>query len=264
MSSVADPPAQQPVLDPTGEMSFLDHLKILRTHVLRSMFWFAIACIIAFLFVGRVWDWLMIPLCDVMPDRCYVYPRDLLESFWVYIKLGALVALFLALPALFAEVWAFVAPGLYAHEKRVVLPFSFAVGVLFAAGAAFGFWVIFPMTFRFLFGMESGGRFLFLTSMQSYFSLCATLLIAFGVVFELPLLMMGLSLIGLVRPRWWRRYRRMMYLAMLVFSAVATPTTDPVTMIFMGGPMIVLYEVGILLSVVVWRKRDAAAALPAA
>jgi sec-independent protein translocase protein TatC len=141
------------------------------------------------------------------------------------------------------------------------VPFSLAVGVLFAAGASFGFFVIFPTTFRFLFGMEGpGSRFVFLTSMQAYFSLCATLLIAFGVIFELPLLMMGLSLIGLVRPRWWRRYRRIMYLVMLVFSAVATPTTDPVTMIMMGGPMIVLYEIGILLSVLVWRRRDQAAA----
>lgn len=256
---VADP-QQSPVLDPSGEMSFMDHLRILRTHLVRSMLWFGLACIIAFLVVGRVWDWLMIPLCDVMPDRCYVYPRDLLESFWVFMKLGCLVALFLSLPALCAELWAFVAPGLYAHEKRIIVPFSLGVGVLFAGGASFGFFVIFPMTFRFLFGMESSGTFVFLTSMQSYFSLCATLLIAFGVVFELPLVMMGLSLVGIVRPRFWRRYRRIMYLLMLVFSAVATPTTDPVTMIMMGGPMLVLYEIGILLSVLVWRKRDSVVA----
>lgn len=247
----------EPVLDTSGEMSFMDHLGVLRKHITRSLLWFGLAAIVAFLVVGPAWDLMMIPLCDVLPDRCYVYPRDLLESFWVYVKLGCLIAFFVAFPLLFAEVWSFVAPGLYAHEKKIILPFSAAAGLLFLGGASFGFFIIFPMTFRFLFGMQ-GKTFLFLTSMQSYFSLCATLLIAFGVVFELPLLMMGLSLVGLVRPRWYRRYRRLMYIAMLIFSAVATPTTDPLTMIAMGGPMLLLYEVGILLSVLVWRKRDAA------
>jgi sec-independent protein translocase protein TatC len=253
----------EPVLDASGEMSFMDHLGVLRRHITRSMLWFGLAAIVAFVVVGPVWDLMMIPLCDAMPDRCYVYPRDLLESFWVYVKLGCLIAFFVAFPALFAEVWAFVAPGLYAHEKRIIIPFSLSAGVLFLGGACFGFFVIFPVSLKFLLSMEAGGTFVFLTSMQAYFSLCATLLIAAGIVFELPLLMMGLSLVGLVRPRWYRRYRRLMYIAMLIFSAVATPTTDPVTMVLMGGPMLLLYEVGILLSVLVWRKRDAATAAPA-
>ena len=258
MTDVADETAAttpQPTLDPNAEMSFLEHLSVLRKHVLRSALWFGLAAIIAFLTVNDVWDWLMGPLCEVQPDRCYVYPRTLMEPFWVYMKLGILIAFFLSFPLLFLEVWAFVAPGLYEHEKRVVLPFSFAAGILFTAGACFGFFVIFPMTFEFLYGLQ-GNLFVNLTSMQSYFSLCATLLIAFGVVFELPLLMMGLSLIGLVRPRWYRRYRRLMYLAMLIFAAVVTPTTDPLTFIAMGGPMIVLYEIGILLAAMVYRRRE--------
>lgn len=253
---------QPPVLDPNAEMSFLEHLSVLRKHLVRSMLWFGIAAIVAFLAVNDVWEWLMQPLCEVQPDRCFVYPRTLMEAFWVYMKLGILIAFFLSFPLLFLEVWAFVAPGLYAHEKRVVLPFSFAAGILFSAGACFGFFVIFPMTFRFLYQLE-GNLFTNLVSMQSYFSLCATLLIAFGVVFELPLLMMGLSLVGLVRPRWYRRYRRLMYLAMLVFSAVVTPTTDPVTFIAMGGPMILLYEIGILLSAAVYRRREQEFGVPA-
>ena len=254
-------PARPPAaLDPSGDMPFMEHLGVLRKHVLRSLLWFGLGCVVAFLVVNRVWDWLMIPLCRVQPDRCFVYPRELLEAFWVYFKLGLLIAFFVSFPALVVEVWAFVAPGLYAHEKRIVLPFSLAAGILFLGGASFGFWVIFPMTFEFLYGLESLGTFYFLTSMKSYFSLSATLLVAFGVVFELPLLMMGLSMVGLVRPRWWRRYRRLMYLGMLLFSAVVTPTTDPVTMIMMGGPMVVLYEVGILLSVLVFRKKREAAA----
>ena len=254
-STTGTPDPVAPVLEQGGEMSFMEHLGVLRKHITRSLLWFSLAAIIAFLVVGPAWDLMMIPLCDVMPDRCYVYPRDLLESFWVYVKLGCLIAFFIAFPLLFAEVWSFVAPGLYAHEKKIILPFSAAAGLLFIAGASFGFFVIFPMTFSFLFGVGTD-TFFYLTSMQAYFSLCATLLIAFGVVFELPLLMMGMSLVGLVKPRWYRRYRRLMYIAMLLFSAVATPTTDPLTMIAMGGPMLLLYEIGILLAVVAYRKRD--------
>ena len=245
----------EPKLDPSGEMSFLEHLGVLRVHVMRALLWFSLAAVIAFLFVDRAWDFLMIPLCRVLPDRCFVYPRELLESFWVFFKLGSLIAFFISFPGLFLEAWAFVAPGLYAHERKVALPFAFAAGLLFLGGASFGFFFVFPATFEMLFGIGNG-KFVFLTSMQSYFSFCATLLIVFGAIFELPLLMMAFAGIGVVKPRWFRRYRRLMYLAMLIFSAVVTPTTDPLTMMMMGGPMLVLYEIGILLSVLVHRNRD--------
>lgn len=253
-----DPAPVEPQLDPSGEMAFMDHLGVLRTHLFRALIWFAIAGCLAFYFVDRAWDVLMLPLCELRPEQCYVYPRDLMESFWVYLKLGALLAFFLSSPALFAESWRFVAPGLYQHERRLVLPFSIAVGVLFAGGAAFGFFAVFPTAFKFFFGLEKENGFVYLLSMKGYFSLCATLLIAFGVIFELPLVMMMISGFGLVKPRWFRRYRRFMYLGMLIFSAVVTPTTDPVTMMLMGGPMIVLYEIGILLGSLVYRERPPA------
>lgn len=246
----------EPELDPAGEMTFMEHLAVLRRHVVRSLLWFSIGLLVGFGFVDRAWDALMIPFCDIRPDQCYVYPRDMMEALWVYLKLGALLAFFVALPALFAEAWAFVAPGLYAHEKKIALPFSLAVGVLFAGGAAFGFFVVMPPALRFFLGIAADfGSFTYLVSMQRYFSFCATLLIAFGTVFELPLVMMLLSMAGFVSPRWFARYRRVMYFAMLVFSAVVTPTTDPVTMLLMGGPMVVLYEIGILLGKLVYRPR---------
>ena len=242
---------------PSAEMSFMEHLSVLRKHLVRAGLWFVLAAALSFFYVDRAWEALMIPLCEVKPDQCYVYPRDLMEAFWVYLKLAALLAFFVSSPMLFFEAWGFVAPGLYAHEKKVALPVSFAVGILFASGAAFGFFAAFPTAFRFFFGLEAANQFTYLISMQSYFRLSATLLIAFGVVFELPLVMMLFASMGLVTPRWFSRYRRIMYLVMLIFSAVVTPTTDPVTMLLMGGPMIVLYEVGILLCRLVYRPRAA-------
>lgn len=247
--------AAEPQLDPSGEMSFMQHLAVLRVHVVRSLLWFSIGLVFGFAFVDRAWDALMIPFCDLKPDQCYVYPRDMMEAMWVYLKLGALLAFFVSLPALFAEAWMFVAPGLYQHEKKIALPFSLAVGVLFAAGATFGFFVVMPPALRFFIGLQGLGSFHYLVSMQKYFSFCATTLIAFGTVFELPLVMMLTAMSGLVNPRWYARYRRVMYFVMLIFSAVVTPTTDPVTMLLMGGPMVLLYEVGILLGRTVYRPR---------
>jgi sec-independent protein translocase protein TatC len=244
-----------PVLDPDGEMSFMEHLSDLRTHVVRALFWFGLGCIAAFFSIDRVWEFLMIPLCKAMPNDCFVYPRDLLESFFVYVKLGLLIAFFYSLPFLFFEAWGFVAPGLYKHEKKLALPFSFAVGILFTGGALFGYFVIFPPTLQFLYTFYGTDKLHFLVSMRSYFSLMSTMLLSFGAVFELPLVMMLVSAFGLVKPRWWGRYRRFMYIGIALFAAVITPTTDPISMMAMVIPMWLLYEVGILLAKLTYRER---------
>lgn len=242
-------------LDPKGDMSFMEHLGVLRNHIFRSILWYCIGIAIAFFTVDRAWELMLQPLCNVEPTSCYVYPRDLMEPFWVYIKLGALEALFFSSPALILEMWSFVAPGLYKHEKRMIVPTSIIFGFLFAAGAVFGFKVVFPPAFQFLLSTGSWGKYRMMITMSKYFSLCATLLLSFGVIFELPLVMAGLSWLGLVKPRWFTRYRRLMWFAMLFFAAAVTPTTDPITMMLMGGPMVVLYEIGIIASKFLYKPR---------
>lgn len=249
------PPEEEKKLDPSGEMSFMEHLGELRTHLFRSVLWLVIGTAVAFFFVDRAWDLLLTPLCDVRPDDCYVYPRDLMEPFWVYVKMGALIAVFAASPGLIFEIWSFISPGLYKHEKRMLIPASLAFGILFASGAVFGFFVVFPPAFKFLLSTESWGKFRMMISMAKYFSLCATLLLAFGAIFELPLVMTALSWLGLVKPNWYTRYRRMMWFAMMVFAAAVTPTTDPITMMLMGGPMVILYEIGVIASRFLYKPR---------
>lgn len=250
-------------LDPKAEMSFMEHLGELRVHVLRSALWMAIGIGVAFFFVDDAWELLLRPFCNVRPNDCNVYPRDLMEPFWVYVKMGTLIALFVASPGLIFEFWAFVAPGLYKHEKRLLVPASLAFGILFASGAVFGFFVVFPPAFEFLVSTMQWGNFRLMMTMQKYFSLCATLLLAFGAIFELPLVMSALSFLGMVKPRWYTRYRRMMWFAMMVFAAAVTPTTDPITMMLMGGPMIILYEVGVIASRFLYRPRMWSGADPA-
>ena len=150
----------------------------------------------------------------------------------------------LASPVIFLQIWRFVAPGLYRHEKRVLLPFSLLSTICFLGGAAFGYFVVFPPAFRFLIGYSTD----YLAPMpavKQYFSLCLRLLIAFGVIFELPIFMVLLAKIGLVNTAFLNKHRKYAILLAFVIAAMVTPTPDVVNQLLMAVPIIVLYEVSI-------------------
>ena len=154
----------------------------------------------------------------------------------------------LASPVIFWQVWRFVAPGLYKHEKRALLPFSFFSSLCFLGGAAFGYFVVFPPAFRFLLGYSAD----FLSPMPAvaeYFSLSLRLLIAFGVIFELPILMVFLAKIGLVDVPFLHKNRKYAILVNFIIAAILTPTPDIVNQMLMGIPLLVLYEISV---VAVW------------
>jgi len=151
--------------------------------------------------------------------------------------------LLLASPVIFYQIWRFVAPGLYRHEKRVLLPFALLSSLFFLGGAAFGYFVVFPPAFAFLLGYSND----FLTPMpavREYFTLCLKLLIAFGVVFELPIFMVLLARAGVVDVAFLRRNRRYAILLAFVIAAILTPP-DVVSQLMMAGPIIILYEISI-------------------
>jgi len=150
----------------------------------------------------------------------------------------------LASPVIFYQIWRFVAPGLYVHEKKVLLPFSLLSAVCFLGGAAFGYFVVFPPAFRFLVGYSTD----FLSPVPAvgeYFSLALRLLIAFGVVFELPIFMVLLAKIGVVDVSFLNRHRKYAILISFVIAAIVTPTPDIVNQMFMGVPLMILYEISI-------------------
>ena len=151
----------------------------------------------------------------------------------------------LASPVIFWQVWKFVAPGLYKHEKRLLLPFSLLSSVCFIAGAAFGYFVVFPPAFRFLLGYSAD----FLSPMPAvneYFSLSIRLLIAFGVIFEMPILMVFLAKIGIVDVAFLNKNRKYAILINFIIAAVLTPTPDIVNQMLMGVPLLILYEVSVM------------------
>jgi sec-independent protein translocase protein TatC len=154
----------------------------------------------------------------------------------------------LAAPVIFSQLWRFVAPGLYKHEKKVLIPFSLLSTVCFLGGAAFGYLVVFPPAFRFLVGYNND----YLTSLpgvSEYFSLATRLLLAFGAIFEMPILMVFLAKIGLVNVSFLNRNRKYAILINFIIAAILTPTPDVVNQMMMGIPLMILYEISV---VAVW------------
>ena len=146
---------------------------------------------------------------------------------------------------IFAQIWRFIAPGLYHHEKRALVPFVLLSSVCFLGGASFGYLVVFPPAFRFLVSYSND----FLSAMPSvteYFSLSLRLLIAFGVIFELPVFMVFLAKLGVVDAPFLSRNRKYAILISFIIAAILTPTPDVVNQVLMGGPLVILYEVSIV------------------
>lgn len=159
-----------------------------------------------------------------------------------------------ASPVIFSQIWRFVAPGLYRHEKRVLVPFTVLSTACFLGGAAFGYLVVFPPAFRFLVGYNNA----YLTSLPSvseYFSLALRLLIAFGVIFELPIFMVLLSKLGFVNVAFLNRNRKYAILINFIVAAVLTPTPDVVNQCLMAVPLVLLYEVSLVAVWIFGRKR---------
>ena len=165
--------------------------------------------------------------------------------FFFYFKLALVCGAVLASPVIFLQIWRFVSPGLYHHEKRIVVPFTIISTLCFVAGAAFGYFVAFPPVFHFLLGYSSA--FLEpLPAVDEYFSLALRLFLAFGLIFELPVFMVFLGKIGVVNKPFLVKNRKYAVLAAFVVAAILTPTPDVVNQLLLVGPLLLLYEVSIV------------------
>lgn len=221
-----------------------------------------VAACIAGVYSVEIFAFLIQPLCAAAPatppadlvagtaklvGKCALYPTDPLEPMIVFFKLALLVGLFAAAPVLFYQVWAVIAPYVSRNTKAWVVGFVGTATLFFVGGAAFGFFIVFPPAFQFLLNV-GGANIISLPTPASYFSILAMLLLGFGVTFELPLLMFMLSVLGITNAAFYLRYWRHAIVLMFVFSAMITPTTDPMTMMMMGGPLVFLYFAGIAAS----------------
>jgi len=222
-------------------MSFYDHFDELRGRFMRCLVVFFLGFIACYFIAEPILGFLRKPLFDVMPlDQQKLYFTSLFENFMTHLKIAGYASLFLLSPFYFYQIWAFVAPGLYPKEKKLVFPFVFAATVFFLGGAAFAYFVLFPVGFKYFISYGTASDVPLLT-IDSYYSTCLKLLLLFGLAFELPVLISFLGFLGLVDADFLRKNRRTATIGITVVAALFAPP-DAVSMLLLGIPLVLLFE----------------------
>lgn len=244
----------EPGREHLAEGSLISHLIELRDRLLRSVIAVAILFIPCALYSDRLFTLVAQPLINKMPEGTSMIATSLVSPFTAPLKLSLLTALFLAMPVVLYQVWAFVAPGLYRHEKRFAVPMVISSIVLFYAGVAFAYFVVFPLMFAFLTSTAPIGVKV-MTDISSYLDFVLLLFFAFGIAFEIPVATVLLASTGLVKLETMKNNRGYVILGIFVVAAFLTPP-DAVSQSFMAVPMYLLYEGGIIMARVLVRKRQ--------
>jgi sec-independent protein translocase protein TatC len=248
------------------KMSFLEHLEELRQRLVRSLLSLVVTFGVCWSFADPIFHFITEPLRRAHPDIKLIYTAPT-EAFMLYMKMSFFAGIFLAAPYILYQVWAFIAPGLYPHERHYAGPFIVFGSVFFIAGGLFGHYVLFPMTFDFL-GQYGVGDMQFLPKISEYFGFYSWFMLGLGVIFQLPVLIFVLARIGIVTAGFLLRQFKYAFLLAFVVSAVITPSGDIVTQSALALPILGLYLVGIA---VAWlfgkprrRQAEAGSAIEAA
>jgi len=242
------------MVDSAEKQPFLSHLEELRKRLVICAIGVGAGFVIAYIFSERLFQLLVAPLKAVMPEGDQMIFTNLPEMFFAYIKVAFIAGILAAAPLIFYQLWMFIAPGLYQKEKKMAIPFVISSTILFVGGALFGYFVVFPFGFKFFIGF-SNEYVKALPSVKQYFSFSMKLLFAFGIVFELPVIIFFLSKMGIVTPQFLSQKRKYAILLTFALAAILTPP-DVITQCMMAGPLIVLYEIGILVSRVAQKKKE--------
>ena len=240
-------------------MTLVEHLTELRRRLVKTVIALAIGGVIGFLIYNPVLQVLQAPYCDLYPDNCEFIVTDPLQSLSVRLKVSAYVGLVLALPVVMWQLWRFITPGLYPKEKRYAIPFVASSVVLFVLGAGLALWT-FPNALSFL--NEIGGpEFDASYTPDKYLSLITFMMLAFGVGFEFPIVLVFLQMAGALTWQRLASWRRWAVVGIFVAVSIITPSGDPFTLFALSVPMILFYEVSILLGRFVIKRGDATEAL---
>jgi sec-independent protein translocase protein TatC len=262
MSQAALPKPWEPGAGPEDDihLSLRDHLMELR----KRLKWAALFLVIGFCgcyyWSTQIFHFLMRPVLAALPEgEKALHFSSGVEPFLIYLKVAMYAGIFVTAPAMFWQVWAFIAPGLYRKEKRSILPFVVAATLFFVAGAAFCYLVILGPAFQFLIN-SAGPDIKPMLMMDDQLGLVMTLVLAFGIIFELPLVLTFLAIMGIVDHKFLNKYRRHAVVVNVIIAAFITPTGDPFNLALMAMPMMLCYELGVLGAFVFGKGRKEAKA----
>lgn len=250
----------------SGRMPFLSHLHELRDRVRNAAIAFVIAFIGCWVFAEDIFAWLREPLWTIWKEHPeWGAPRmiftNLTQPFWVNMSIALWAGIFVASPFIFYQLWQFVAPGLYKRERKLTVSFAVSSAVFFIGGALFCFYAALPRLYDYLLGFNNAKAGIqAMPTMNEYLDLTRDMMLAFGAIFEMPLLIYFLAMVGMVTHRKLWKFSRWFVVVAFIIGAVLTPGPDVVSQMMMAAPMIVLYNVSILLAWRVTLRRERAEA----
>ncbi len=238
------------------QQTFISHLIELRDRLLRAVVAWLIIFVCLFPWAKELYTLLAQPMLASLPQGGQMIATEVVTPFFVPVKVAMLAAFLLALPYMMYQAWAFIAPGLYAHEKRIILPLSIASVVLFIIGMAFAYFLVFPVVFGFVVSIAPEGVAV-MTDINKYLDFVITLFIAFGVTFEVPIVVVALTKMGVVELEALRHGRPYVIVGAFVIAAIVTPP-DVISQFMLAVPMWLLYEAGLLVAAWLAKPSDEA------
>jgi len=252
-AAVSRDPAQDPGED-LSRMPLLQHLEELRRRILRSLLALAVGVAACLTWAPEMLQFLARPIYRSLPPGSKLAVLGVTDPFLLYFKTALLAGLFLAFPAVLWQAWQFVAPGLYAKERRWIGPFILLGWLFFLGGGAFAYYVAFPFAVQFL--VEMGADFELVITAERYYGFLLTVVLGLGLMFELPLALTLAARVGLVTARFLIRHFRWAVLIIFAVAAIITPTADVVNLCIFALPTIALYLLGVAGAAAVGRRRS--------
>jgi len=237
------------------KLPITDHIEELRWRLIKCVIAVGVGFVATYAFKERIFEFLVAPLARVLPENSHLIYTSLPEAFITYLKVAFFAGLVLATPVIFYQLWKFIMPGLYENERRYVLPFMIVATLFFVTGVSFAYYVVFPYGFQFFLGFQTDSI-AAMPAMKEYLGFVMKLMLAFGITFELPVIMFFLAKMGIVGPQVLKRNRKYAVLIVFVLAAILTPP-DVISQILLAIPLLILYEVSIWVTHFVRKKKEA-------